>query len=83
VDKTQAITAAVVGQLAAARVERGWSLERLATAADVHRTTVGLIERGLRSPSLAVTLRLSRALGLELAELVAQAEAKHLPRVDT
>jgi transcriptional regulator with XRE-family HTH domain len=64
----------VAERLAAARRERGWSMERLADEAGLHRTSIGLIERGLRSMSLEVADRLARSLGMRLSAVVEAAE---------
>ena len=64
----------VAQQFAIARRKRGWSMERLADEAGLHRTSIGLIERGLRSMSLDVADRLAQSLGMELSAAVAAAE---------
>jgi transcriptional regulator with XRE-family HTH domain len=46
------------------RHEAGLSQERLAELCDLHRTEIGLLERGKRSPRLETLVRLARALGL-------------------
>jgi transcriptional regulator with XRE-family HTH domain len=46
------------------RREAGLSQERLAELCDLHRTEIGLLERGKRSPRLETLVRLARALGL-------------------
>jgi transcriptional regulator with XRE-family HTH domain len=46
------------------RHEAGLSQERLAELCDLHRTEIGLIERGKRSPRLDTLVTLARALGL-------------------
>jgi transcriptional regulator with XRE-family HTH domain len=51
------------------RAERGWSQERLAEEADLHRTYVGGIERALRNVSLWNIAKLAHALGVPIAEL--------------
>ncbi len=56
------------------RVKQGLTLEQLAEQAQVHRTTVGLLERGERSPSITVASQLSCALGYQLSDLLARAE---------
>jgi transcriptional regulator with XRE-family HTH domain len=61
----------VVRQL---RHERGWSQERLAEQADLNRSYVGEIERGLSTPSLVTADKLARALGVNLSTLVARCE---------
>ncbi len=52
----------------------GMSQEKLAEKADIHPTHVGLIERSLRNPSINVAKAIADALGVSLADLVAQAE---------
>jgi transcriptional regulator with XRE-family HTH domain len=47
------------------RREAGLSQERLAELCDLHRTEIGLLERGERSPRLDTLVTLAR--GLELA----------------
>jgi transcriptional regulator with XRE-family HTH domain len=51
------------------RALRGWSQERLAEEADLHRTYVGGIERGLRNISLWNIAKLAHAFGVSIAEL--------------
>jgi transcriptional regulator with XRE-family HTH domain len=51
------------------RGTRGWSQERLAEEADLHRTYVGGIERGLRNVSLWNIAKLAHAFGVPIAEL--------------
>src|SRR5512135_2112665 len=52
------------------RSERGWSLEALAQASGVSRSMLSQIEREQANPTLAVTLRIARAFGLTLGELL-------------
>ncbi len=49
-------------------------MDELANRAGVDRTHIDLLERRSRQPTLAVAANLARALGLSLAELVAEAE---------
>ncbi len=58
------------------RIAEGLSQEALAHRAGVHRTYVGLIERGLRKPTIEVGDALARALGTSLSELVREAERR-------
>ena len=44
------------------RDERGYSQEKLAQLADVHRTEIGLLERGQREPKLGIIAKLAGAL---------------------
>lgn len=57
------------------RERLGMSQEALAEAADIHRTHVGFIERGERSPSVDVAAKVARALKMPLSALIADAEA--------
>ncbi|MFC6008059.1 helix-turn-helix transcriptional regulator [Angustibacter luteus] len=66
----------VAEELAVARRERGWSMEQLAGEAGLHRTSVGLIERGERGVTLQVAARLAWALDLSLGDLCRAAEAR-------
>ncbi len=52
------------------RAGRGWSLEALANASGVSRSMLSEIEREQANPTLAVTLRIARAFGLTLGELL-------------
>jgi transcriptional regulator with XRE-family HTH domain len=46
------------------RDQRGYSQERLAQLADLHRTEIGLLERGQREPKLGIITKLAGALGV-------------------
>jgi transcriptional regulator with XRE-family HTH domain len=52
------------------------SQEALAHRAGVHRTYVGLVERGLRKPTIEVGHALARALGTPLSDLIREAERR-------
>ncbi len=52
------------------RTERDWSLETLAGASGVSRSMLSQIEREGANPTLAVTLRIARAFGMTLGELL-------------
>lgn len=52
------------------RTERGWSLEALAGASGVSRSMLSQIEREQANPTLAVTLRIARAFGMALGDLL-------------
>lgn len=58
------------------RLAKGLSQERLAELAGIHPTYVGLVERFKRNPSLNAAKSLADALGMPLARLVSEAEAK-------
>lgn len=62
---------ALVGRrLKAARTARGWTLDRLARAADVSPSTLSRLEGGKRQASLELLLPLTRQLGIGLDDLV-------------
>src|SRR6478735_1313489 len=52
------------------RGARGWSLESLATASGVSRSMLSQIEREQANPTLAVTLRIAQAFGMNLGDLL-------------
>jgi transcriptional regulator with XRE-family HTH domain len=56
------------------RNECGFSQDRLAHDADLDRTYVSMLERGIRQPTLDTMVRLSRALGVTLSELARMIE---------
>jgi len=51
------------------RAQKGWSQERLAEEASIHRTYLGGIERALRNPSLKNLAKIAKALDVSLSEL--------------
>jgi ribosome-binding protein aMBF1 (putative translation factor) len=57
-----------------ARLDRGWSQERLAEAADLNRSYLGEIERGQVTASLVTADKLASALHLQLSVLVSRCE---------
>lgn len=56
------------------RTKAGLSQEALADKAGLHRNHVGLIERGLRSPSIEVMRRLALGLETTMTSLVREFE---------
>lgn len=62
--------------LRALRIERDISQERLSLETGVHRNYIGGIERGERSPTVAVVAKLADALGVSLGELFTRADAE-------
>lgn len=62
--------------LARLRREKNWTLEDLADEAGLHRTHVGLVERGERHLSVSAAYRLAIALGVPLSTAVEHAEAE-------
>lgn len=66
---------ALFGQeVARLRRRLGISQEELAFRAEVHRTYISQLERGLKSPTLSVILKLSCALKASASRLVATVE---------
>ena len=53
-----------------ARMRAGVSQEDLAVRASLHRTEIGLLERGERLPRLDTALKLAGALGVPFADLI-------------
>jgi len=51
------------------RNQKGLSQDKLAEKADLDRTFVSGIERGVRNPGIKSVLRIARALGVALDEL--------------
>jgi transcriptional regulator with XRE-family HTH domain len=51
------------------RSAKGWSQERLAEEAGMHRTYLGGIEIAKRNPSLRNLIRIARALNVPIAKL--------------
>lgn len=68
-------TSAVVDVIARLRREAGLTLEDLADRAGLHRTSLGLVERGERGLTIESAAKIAEALGLSLGSLVALAEA--------
>jgi transcriptional regulator with XRE-family HTH domain len=56
------------------RNARGISQEALALSADVDRTFVSQMERGIRQPTLTTLCKLSEALDIQPSTLVARVE---------
>jgi transcriptional regulator with XRE-family HTH domain len=67
------------------RTAKKLSREALAQKAKLHQTYIGLVERGLRNPSLDAADAIAAGLGLPISKLIAEAEAirdKPLSRQD-
>jgi transcriptional regulator with XRE-family HTH domain len=63
-----------------ARRASGLSQERLAVVAGMHRTEIGLLERGLRVPRIDTVAKLARALEIGPGELLIGITANHEPK---
>jgi transcriptional regulator with XRE-family HTH domain len=51
------------------RTEKGFSQDKLAEKADLDRTYLSGIERGVRNPGIKVVIRVARALGVTVDQL--------------
>jgi transcriptional regulator with XRE-family HTH domain len=58
------------------RERQGLSLKQYGALSGVERTTIAKAERGQRSPSLLICLRLADALGLRLGDVLNSIPAK-------
>ncbi|MDA0346884.1 MAG: helix-turn-helix domain-containing protein [Verrucomicrobia bacterium] len=63
------------------RSDKNWSLEMLASSSGVSRSMLSQIEREQANPTLAVTLRIAHAFGMDLGELVREPNASSSLRV--
>lgn len=72
----ESLSAAFAKILRRERLARGLSQEALAHQAGLHRTYVGLVERGLRKPTIEVGHALAQAMGTHLSELIREAEKR-------
>ena len=61
------------------RMARGLSQEKLAERADIHRTYIGDVERGLRNIALVNMHRIASALGVSLSSLIGDMEKRGEP----
>lgn len=57
-----------------ARAKQGWSQERLAEVADLNRSFLGEIERGVATPSLSTVDKLAAALEIAPSVLISRCE---------
>jgi transcriptional regulator with XRE-family HTH domain len=75
VQEPHAITARKIVDLLQARRKRiGWSQETLAVEARVSSSCVRHLERGRSTPTLITLLKLSQAMGVDLAVLLRKAQ---------
>jgi len=52
------------------REKRGWSQEELSFEAELHRTYVSGVERGVRNPTVTVLQKIATALGVSASKLL-------------
>ena len=60
----------------ALRLERGVAQESLAHLAGIERSHMGKVERGEHMPTLAIILKIARALGCSAADLMTATESR-------
>ena len=72
----ESLSASFARVLKRERLAQGLSQEALAHRAGLHRTYVGLVERGLRNPTIDVGHALAKVLGTHLSELIRDAERR-------
>lgn len=72
----ETIAARVAGQLRKERQHRQLSMSTVAERAGLSQQMVSYVERGLRNPTLDTLLRMTMAMKLDLAELLAAAQRK-------
>jgi transcriptional regulator with XRE-family HTH domain len=58
------------------RSEQGFSQESFAERCGVHRTYMGIIERGEKAVTIVTAKKIARALGITLADLFGKLERK-------
>lgn len=63
-------------QIAALLKRLGIFQEELGFRAGIHRTYVSQLERGMKSPTLGVILKLAQTLGLSATKLISAVERK-------
>lgn len=56
-------------QIKSLRLKKGWSQEQLASLANVHRTYIGMIERGEKNVTLTNIYKIANALEISLRDL--------------
>lgn len=60
----------------ALRTERGIAQEALANLASIERSHMGKIERGEHMPTLAIILKIAKAMGCSTAVLMTETESR-------
>ncbi len=71
---TSEISTALADVLRKQREAKGMSLAKLAELSGVSQTYPGLVERGLRSPTVDVAHAMAQAVGRDLSDLIKEAE---------
>jgi len=71
--RSERVTVELASRVRAARAQRRWTLDELATRSAVSRRLLVQIEHADANPSLGTLLKLATALGVTLTELVSEA----------
>ena len=61
------------------RLERGWTVEKLARRCGMNRTYFGILERGENIPSLTTILEIAEVLGVDAGDMVREVAAARRP----
>lgn len=72
----ESVCAAVVRLLREERERRGITGYLLAAESGLNQSTISLMDRGLRKPTLDTLLRITSVLGIQLGEVILQAETE-------
>jgi transcriptional regulator with XRE-family HTH domain len=73
---SDAISSQVASVLKEEREKRDLSLKMLAEKSGVSRQTISYVEQEVQSPSLDTLLRITSALGVDLAKIIARAQKR-------
>lgn len=71
---TSDISTALAAVIRRHREAKGISLSKLAELSGVSQTYPGMVERGLRSPTVDVVHAMAKAVGCNLSDLIKEAE---------
>jgi transcriptional regulator with XRE-family HTH domain len=69
-DSARGATPGFAGKVRDLRLQRRWSLDALSKASGVSRSMLSQIERNAANPTLAVSLAIAQAFGMQLGDLV-------------
>lgn len=58
------------------RRERGWSLDELSQRTGVSKSHLSSVERGMKSPTIAIARKIAEVLGVSLDRLFPPEESK-------
>ena len=71
-NKERQIVFKLIDEFKESRLRQGLSHESLAKLAEMHRTSIGLIENKKRIPTILTCLKIARALNIDLAKTLAK-----------